>query len=82
MRPFFMSYVRGEDRGQAALLPAAIEDHVAADVAVQVIDAFVEGSTQAGPDLAGRYRRRSDGITARAPTNRSIYGQGDGRGLR
>jgi hypothetical protein len=28
---FFMSYVRGEDRGQAALLPAAIEDYVAAD---------------------------------------------------
>ena len=25
MRPFFMSYVRGKDRGQAALLPAAIE---------------------------------------------------------
>ena len=24
---FFMSYVRGEDRGQAALLPAAIEDY-------------------------------------------------------
>ena len=27
-----MSYIRGEDRGQAALLPAAIEDYVAADV--------------------------------------------------
>jgi hypothetical protein len=26
-----MSYIRGEDRGQAALLPAAIEDYVAAD---------------------------------------------------
>ena len=25
-----MSYVQGEDRGQAALLPAAIEDYVAA----------------------------------------------------
>jgi hypothetical protein len=30
MRSFFMGYVRGEDRGQAALLPAAIEDYVAA----------------------------------------------------
>jgi hypothetical protein len=26
-----MSYVQGEDRGQAALLPAAIDDYVAAD---------------------------------------------------
>ena len=43
MRPFFMSYVQGEDRGQAALLPAAIEDYVAADAPVRVIDAFVDG---------------------------------------
>ena len=33
---FFMSYVRGEDRGQAALLPAAIEDYVAVDAPVRV----------------------------------------------
>ena len=38
-----MSYVRGADRGQAALLPAAIEDYVAADAPVRVIDAFVDG---------------------------------------
>ena len=38
-----MSYVRGEDRGQVALLPAAIEDYVAADAPVRVIDAFVDG---------------------------------------
>jgi transposase len=43
MRSFSMSYVRGEDRGQAALLPAAIEDYVAADAPVRVIDAFVDG---------------------------------------
>ena len=43
MRPFFMSYIQGEDRGQAALLPAAIEDYVAADAPVRVIDAFVDG---------------------------------------
>jgi transposase len=43
MRPFLMSYVQGEDRGQAALLPAAIEDYVAADAPVRVIDAFVDG---------------------------------------
>jgi hypothetical protein len=33
---FFMSQVRGEDRGRAALMPAAI----AADAPVRVIDAF------------------------------------------
>jgi transposase len=43
MRSFFMSYVLGEDRGQAALLPAMIEDYVAADAPVRVIDAFVDG---------------------------------------
>ena len=42
MRPFSMSYVRGEDRGQAALLPAAIEDYVGAEAPVRVIDAFVD----------------------------------------
>ena len=48
MRPFFMSYIRGEDRGQAALLPAAIEDYVAADAPVRVIDAFVDGLDVSG----------------------------------
>ena len=43
MRPFLMSYIPGEDRGQAALLPAVIEDYVAADAPVRVIDAFVDG---------------------------------------
>ena len=38
-----MSYVRGKDRGQVALLPAAIEDYVAADAPIRVIDAFVDG---------------------------------------
>jgi transposase len=37
-----MSYIRGEDRGQAALLPAAIEDYVGAEAPVRVIDAFVD----------------------------------------
>lgn len=43
-----MSYIRGEDRGQAALLPAAIEDYVAADAPVRVIDAFVDGLDVSG----------------------------------
>jgi hypothetical protein len=33
--PFFMSYVLGEDRGQAALLPAGVEGYVAADALVR-----------------------------------------------
>jgi transposase len=56
-----MSYVRGEDRGQAALLPMAIEDYVAADAPVRVIDAFVDGLDVVGlgfgrsvPALTGR----------------------------
>jgi len=32
-----MSYVQGEDRGQAALLPAAIEDYVAADAPLYLV---------------------------------------------
>jgi len=41
-----MSYVQGEDCGQAALLPAAIEDYVAADAPVRAIDAFVLSTRQ------------------------------------
>jgi transposase len=48
MRSFFMRYVRGEDRGQAALLPAAIEDYVARAAPVRVIDAFVDGLDVSG----------------------------------
>ena len=43
-----MSYVLGEDRGQAALLPTAIEHYVAADASVRVIDAFVDGLDMIG----------------------------------
>jgi transposase len=39
----FMSDIQGDDRGQAALLPAAVEDYVTADAPVRVIDAFVDG---------------------------------------
>jgi transposase len=48
MRPFFMSYVRGEDRGQGVLLPSALEDYVTADGPVRVIDAFVDGLDVSG----------------------------------
>jgi hypothetical protein len=46
MRSFSKSYVQGEDRGQAALLPAAIEDYVAADALVR--DAFMDGLNVSG----------------------------------
>lgn len=58
-----MSYVRGEDRGQAALLPATIEDYVAADAPVRVIDAFVDGL-----DLTGLgFGRAVPAATGRPP---------------
>jgi len=58
-----MSYVLGEDRGQAALLPAAIEDYVAADGPVRVIDAFVDGL-----DVAGLgFGRSVPAVTGRPP---------------
>jgi transposase len=58
-----MSYIRGEDRGQATLLPPAIEDYVAADAPVRVIDAFVDGL-----DAKGLGFRRSDpAATGRPP---------------
>jgi hypothetical protein len=61
MRPFFMSYVRSEDRGQAALLPSALEDYVTADGPVRVIDAFVDGLDVSGLGLGAR-RRRGRGV--------------------
>ena len=60
---FFMSYVRGEDRGQVALLPAAIEDYVTADAPVRVIDAFV-------PVAAGTDRPNPSPFTS-SPSDRS-----------
>lgn len=38
-----MGYIVGEDRDQASLLPARVEDYVAADAPVRVIDAFADG---------------------------------------
>ncbi len=43
-----MGYVIGTERGQASLLPARVEDYVAADGPVRVIDAFVEGLDMTG----------------------------------
>lgn len=38
-----MGYIVGDDRKQASLLPARVEDYVASDAAVRVIDAFADG---------------------------------------
>jgi transposase len=43
-----MRYIVGADRGQAALLPACIDDYVMPEAAVRVIDAFVDGLDVAG----------------------------------
>jgi len=58
-----MGYISGTDRGQTSLLPARIEDYVAADAAVRVIDAFVDGL-----DVAQLgFRRAVEASTGRPP---------------
>lgn len=36
-----MAYIRGDDRHQASLLPAVLEDYIGADALVRVVDGFV-----------------------------------------
>lgn len=38
-----MSFIEGEDRGQVALLPPRIDDYIALDALVRVVDEFVGG---------------------------------------
>jgi transposase len=38
-----MAYITGQDRRQATLLPPVIDDYIAEDAQVRVIDAFVDG---------------------------------------
>ncbi len=64
MRPFCMNYIQGDDRGQAALLPPMIEDYVAADAPVRVIDSFVDRID---------VRRLGFGRSEPAPTGRPPY---------
>jgi transposase len=59
-----MGYIVGEAREQASLLPALIEDYVAADAPVRVIDAFADGL-----DIAGL----GFGRAAPAATGRPAY---------
>lgn len=43
-----MSYIVGDEREQASMLPARLEDYVAAAAPVRVIDAFVDGLDMIG----------------------------------
>jgi transposase len=63
-----MSYIRGGDRDQASFLPARIDEYVAPEAAVRVIEAFVEGL-----DLIGLGFVRS----IPAATGRPGYDPGD-----
>jgi transposase len=54
-------FVEGEDRRQASLLPACLDDYVAPDNPVRIIEAFVEeldltalGFAGVVPDVTGR----------------------------
>ena len=87
MRPFLMSYIKGEDRGQAALLPAEIENYLAADSLVQVIGAFADGldfrggpvrPVSGGLDWAAPLRsaRPADALPVRLPEMRCAYRAG------
>ena len=38
-----MSFIEGMDRGQTALLPPCIDDYIAPDALVRVVDEFVGG---------------------------------------
>ena len=51
----------GHGAWEAALLPAAIEDYVATDTPVRVIDAFVDGMNISELRF-GRYQPQRDGI--------------------
>jgi len=62
-----MTYISGEDRSQAALLPAAIEDNVAADAA-RVIGAFVSGLDARGFG----FERSVPAATGRPPSDPQI----------
>ena len=54
MRLFsFMSYIDGDSRSQASLLPASLDDYVPPDHPVRVIDAFVDRLDLAGLGFTG-----------------------------
>ena len=46
-------FIEGEDRGQGTLLPALLDDYVAEDNPVRVVDVFVEELDLAGLGFKG-----------------------------
>ncbi|MCA1453926.1 hypothetical protein I6F35_11950 [Bradyrhizobium sp. BRP22] len=49
-----MSFIEGMDRGQVALLPPCIDDYIAPDALVRVVDEFVGGLDLVGPASSAR----------------------------
>lgn len=64
----FVSFIEGTERGQASLLPPCLDDYVAPDALVRIVDAFV-----ASLDLT----ELGFGRTVAAPTGRPGYRPGD-----
>ncbi len=53
MEDWIKRFIRGEDRGQATLIPARLEDYVGEDNPVRVIDAFIDELDLSAPDFSG-----------------------------
>jgi transposase len=55
-------FIEGEDRSQAVLLPACLDDYIAEDNPVRAVDAFVEElDLQGAPSSAFIERARRSG---------------------
>jgi hypothetical protein len=87
-----MSYILGENRGQLALLLAAVEDYVAADAPVRVIDAFVNGldakglgfgpcGASSGGSASVRSARSREGLSIRLPQRGTLVAPAGARVL-
>jgi hypothetical protein len=48
----FVSFIEGTERGQINLLPACVDDYVASEALVRVIDAFVDNLDLSKPGLS------------------------------
>ena len=49
-------FIEGQDRHQVTLLPEALDDFIAEDNAVRVVDAFVQGAAAQEGQHRGRHR--------------------------
>lgn len=81
-----MSFIDGDSRDQISLLPACVDDYVAPDAIVRVVDAFVASLDLAELGSTGSSRRRLAGQgTSPATCSASTYGaistRSDHRGI-